>query len=107
MALVLERAQNSAGPPGGWAAVLGGGPAGGLGAPFGARLGVRGRRRQLDAGAPRLREADRNRLFRGARAMLALADVMDLFAHELTSLGRRRLALPLVSACPFERFFFR
>src|SRR5262245_45600638 len=54
-------------------------------------------RRQLDACAPCLGEADGNRLLRRARAVLALAHVVDLFADELARLCARRLALPLVA----------
>ena len=54
------------------------------------------RRPELHAGAPRLRKADRDGLLRRARAVLAFADVMDLFADELARLRARRLPGPLV-----------
>jgi hypothetical protein len=38
--------------------------------------------------------------------MLALAHVLDLFAHELTRLRRRRLALPPGPSCALEGFAF-
>src|SRR6185436_1401363 len=53
---------------------------------LGGALGVRralARRAQRDAGATRLRQADRDRLLGRARAVLALADVVHLLAHEL------------------------
>src|SRR5690349_2044456 len=51
------------------------------------------RRRELDARAPRLRQSDRDRLFGRARAVLALADVIHLLAHELARLRRGGLSL--------------
>src|SRR5207244_1625659 len=48
---------------------------------------------QLDARPPRFRQADGDRLLRRARAVLALADMVDLLAHELARLRRGRLAL--------------
>src|SRR5262249_10479050 len=44
------------------------------------------RGRQVDAGSPRLRQPDRDRLLGRPRAVLALADVMDLLADELAGL---------------------
>jgi hypothetical protein len=38
--------------------------------------------------------------------MLALADVMHLFAHEFSGLGRCRFALPPVAPGTFESLFF-
>src|SRR5262245_4202593 len=63
--------------------------------------------RQLHPGAPRLREADRDRLLGRARAVLALADMVDLLAHELAGLGARRLALAGVLAGALDGSFFR
>src|ERR1700722_9594618 len=54
------------------------------------------RRRQRHPRAAGLGEPDRDNLFRGACAVLAVADVVDLLTHELASLRARRLALPLV-----------
>src|SRR5262245_9178731 len=59
-------------------------------------------RRQLHARPPSFREPDRNRLFRRPRAVLALAHVMNLLADELSSLRRRRVSLPLVTASTLE-----
>src|SRR5262249_35933934 len=46
------------------------------------------RRRQVDAGAARLGQADRDRLLGRSRAMLAVANLVDLGAHEFARLGR-------------------
>src|SRR5262249_38946915 len=69
-----------------------------------ARLGAR-RLLRLDGHprAPRLREADRNGLFRGPRSVLAFADVMDLFAYELARLRRWRLPCVLGRTRPLDR----
>src|SRR5690242_7245653 len=53
-------------------------------------------RRQIDARAPRFREPDSDRLLRRARAVLAAADILDLFADELTRLCAGGLAGALV-----------
>jgi len=53
--------------------------------------------RERHAGTTRLRQSDRNRLLGRARAVFALADMMDFFAHELSRLGARRFALAGVS----------
>src|SRR5262249_40168222 len=55
-----------------------------------------GGRRKVDAGASRLREPDRDRLPRRARAVFAAPDFPNLLVHELARLGGRRLALALV-----------
>ena len=68
--------------------------------PFRRGLGARRRRGELDAGAARLRQADRDRLFGRSCAVLALANVMDLFAHELTSLRARPICRRV---CPVSR----
>lgn len=39
--------------------------------------------------------------------MFALADVLDLFAHELAGLSRGRLALLGVFVCPLQYFIAR
>src|SRR6188474_1313767 len=74
----------------------------------GAALGVRRRacRRfaQLDAGPARLRQPDRDRLLRRSRAVLALADMMDLFADELAGLRGRCFPLTFVAPRAFQRF---
>src|SRR5262249_9122848 len=64
-----------------------------------ARFGLAlARRRQVDARAPRLRQAGGDRLPWRARSVLAAADLVDLLADELARLGRGRLALALVLA---------
>jgi hypothetical protein len=62
---------------------------------------------QVDPCLPRLREADRNRLFRGARAVFAFTNVLDLLAHEFTGLGRGCAAGPFSSTSSFECSFAR
>src|SRR5438132_1090604 len=57
----------------------------------------------MDAGAPCLRQSDGDGLLRLTRSMLALSDVMHLFAHKLAGLRRRRLPLALVLARPLHR----
>src|SRR5262245_59806094 len=79
-------------------AALGCGAACGFRALFGRLLRARRRTSELDAGAPRFRESDRNRLFGRAGAVLAFADVVNLLAHELARLRRSRLASALVGA---------
>jgi len=61
------------------------------------------RRREIDAGAARLGQADGDRLFRGPRTVLALAHVVDLLAHELAGLRGGGLALAFVATGPLER----
>src|SRR5205823_14919481 len=61
------------------------------------------RRRQLHPGATRLREADRDRLLRRARAVLPLADVVHLLLDELARLRAGRLALALVLVRGLQR----
>jgi hypothetical protein len=70
------------------------------GTALGRRLCARGRFRQLDARAPRFRQADGNGLLGRPCAMLAFSDVMNFFSHELTSLCGRGLSLSLVLARP-------
>src|SRR5207248_4677510 len=62
------------------------------------------RSRQIDAGAPRFRETDGDRLFCGSRAVLALADMMHFFTNEFAGLCRRGFTLTLVALRPFDRF---
>jgi hypothetical protein len=62
---------------------------------------------QIHSGPSRLRQTNRNRLLRRARAVLAFANVIHLLANELSSLRRRCLALPLVAAGALQRSFFR
>jgi len=57
-----------------------------------------GRWRQFDSRAARLRQTDCNRLLRRAGAMLALANVLDFFAHELAGRCRRRAPLTQVTS---------
>src|SRR5262249_29511192 len=51
---------------------------------------------ELHARTPRLRQPDRDRLPRALGAVLALANVAHLLAHELACLRRRRFARALV-----------
>src|SRR6185312_7987670 len=64
-------------------------------------------RRQLHAGAARLRESDGDRLLGGPCAVFALAHVLHLFANELAGLRRRRLAFPRIFVRALDRFFVR
>src|SRR5438128_2644384 len=102
--LAFERAGDRAraGARGGVAAA----PAGASGV-FRAAPGLGGRlpsrRGQVDARAPRLGEADGDRLLGGSRPVLAGADVVHLLAHELPGLGAGRLALPLVATGGSDR----
>ena len=57
------------------------------------RVVIAGLRGQLHARPARLGETDRDGLLRRAGAMLALADMMNLFAHEFAGLRRGCLAL--------------
>jgi hypothetical protein len=61
----------------------------------------------MDTCPSRLREANRDRLLRRARTMLALADVVHLLADEFAGLRRGRFARLLVFACTLERGLFR
>src|SRR5439155_11201307 len=61
--------------------------------------------RQLDAGATRFRETDRNRLFRASRTMFSFADVVNCFADILAGLGGRRFALARFPARPLSGGF--
>src|SRR5262249_57953121 len=51
---------------------------------------------QVHSCAARLRKADRDRLLGGARAMLALANMVHLLSHEFARLGGRGLSVALV-----------
>ena len=64
-------------------------------------------RRQFHARATRFRQADRNRLLRRPRSVLAFANVFDLFAHELAGLRSGRLAASRSSSGPFHGPLFR
>jgi hypothetical protein len=61
------------------------------------------RRAETHAGPAGLREPDGDRLLRRSRPVLALADVMDLLADELSGLGRRRLSFPPSPSCSPQR----
>src|SRR5207244_2940068 len=76
------------------------GPLGTLSGPF-ARLALL-RRRQIDTGAPCLRQTDGDGLLGRTRSMLAFADVMHLLAHKLAGLCCRCLPLALVLARPLH-----
>ena len=67
------------------------------------RIGLR----EFYSGAPRLGQSDRNRLLGRPRAMLSLAHMMNLFAHQFACLHGRRFAFGLVFARPSESFLFR
>lgn len=78
------------------------------------RLLSRARRRlalfwrwELHTSASRLGEANRDGLLRRSGAVLTVADVLHLLAHELTGLRARRLPFALVLARAFDRFSFR
>ena len=60
---------------------------------------------QLYPGTPRFRESDSDRLSGGARAVLALANMFNLFANKFARLGRRRLTLCLILAGTFDSLF--
>jgi hypothetical protein len=64
-------------------------------------------RRELDAGSTGLRQTDGDCLFRGSRAMFAFADVLDLFADELSGLRRWRFAFARILARALEGFSLR
>jgi hypothetical protein len=61
---------------------------------------------QLDAGAPGLREPDRDHLLAGPGAVLPLADVLHLLTHELAGLSARSLALLARTPRPLARLPF-
>src|SRR6185437_10659788 len=63
--------------------------------------------RNVHAGAARLRQPDRDRLFGRTRAMLALTYVVDFLAHELASLGAGGFAFALVLLRTRDRFLVR
>src|SRR5581483_11737945 len=60
--------------------------------------------RQFDPGAARLREADSDSLFGGSGAVLALPDVLHLFADEFAGLGGRRFPFGFVAFRASECF---
>jgi hypothetical protein len=60
--------------------------------------------REFHSRPSRLRQTNGDGLLRRSRTVLALTDVLDLFVDELAGLRGRRLPLPSVGACPFERF---
>jgi hypothetical protein len=60
------------------------------------------RRRQVDAGAPRFGQPNRDRLFSRARAMLAVANFVDLIADKFARLGRGGFAFMLIPARLFN-----
>src|SRR3954470_3556137 len=77
-----------------------------LRAPLRRLFRARWRPRQTDAGAPRLGQADGDRLLRRPRTMLAFAHVMDFFPNELTSLGAGGFPGALIPAGTSHGFFF-
>src|SRR5438046_10526552 len=64
-------------------------------------------RRHAHAGTARLRESDRDRLFGRPGAVLAFADVVELFTHELAGLRAGRLPLAAVAARALQRLLLR
>src|SRR5262245_9470012 len=71
------------------------------------RHGAFAGRLEMNPRTPRLRQTDCDRLFRRARTVLALANMVELFAHELARLCRRGPPLTLVSPCAPQRFLVR
>jgi hypothetical protein len=69
------------------------------------RLRALRRRRQLHPRTAGLTEADRDRLLRRPRTVLAASDVMHLLANKLAGLAGRALAPPLSLPRPLERCF--
>jgi hypothetical protein len=65
------------------------------------------RRWELYSGAPCLRQANRDRLLRGTRSMLALPDMFDLFMDEFPSLRGRGFPFACILASSFDCFLFR
>src|SRR5207253_3991521 len=65
------------------------------------------RRREIAAGAARLRQSDRNGLLGRAGAVLALPDVFHFLAHKFTRLRAGCLALALVFPSALYRLPFR
>ena len=65
------------------------------------------RRWQSHSGPASLRQPDRNRLLGRACAVLSFADVMDLFANELTRLGRRGFSFALALPGSLDRLSLR
>src|SRR6185503_4173144 len=100
--LAFQPLQHRARSPGRWRAALAAGAARRCRAAPRALLGARRRRRELHAGPARLRQSDRDRLLGGTRAVLALADVLDLLVDEFAGLRAWRLSRTLVGACFLE-----
>jgi len=62
--------------------------------------------RQIDAGLPRLGQANRYGLFRRAGTVLSMANMLDFLADKLSCLRARRFAFPFVAACSLDGFLF-
>src|SRR5438552_4122036 len=107
LAFVPERVERRARAARRWLPVLSPGARRGFGAAFRARFRSRRRSAELDARASSLRQSDRDRLLRVLHAVLTLADVMDLLAHELSGLRRCRLPCALVLTRAPHRFLLR
>jgi hypothetical protein len=60
--------------------------------------------RQFHSGSPCLRQPDCNRLFRRTSPVFTLADMLDFFANEFSSLRGRRLAFARVFSSTFNCF---
>jgi hypothetical protein len=64
-------------------------------------------RRQVDARAASLREADGDGLFGGSGAVLTLPYMLHLFPDKFACLGSRGFTFRFVPFRPFQRFLFR
>src|SRR5215471_8369571 len=64
------------------------------------------RRRKVDTGAPRFRQADRDGLLGRTSAVLSLADVIHFLVDEFAGLCARRLAFSLVAPGAFDGLSF-
>ena len=65
------------------------------------------RRRQIYSRSSRPGEPDCDRLFRGARGVFTLADMLHLFTHEFSGLRGRGFALTGVLLRTFRGLFLR
>ena len=65
------------------------------------------RRRKIYPGPARFGQANRDRLLRRSRAVLAFANVFHLLTHKFTRLRARRFAFSFVFFRSFDRLLFR
>ncbi len=63
-------------------------------------------RRKFYSSTSRFRKANGDRLFSRSSTVLSFADMVHLFAYELTRLGRGRLTLSFIAFGSFYCFFF-